>query len=77
MSEIGERVIVALMDQGFGVVFPTDDEVNILTPNGRRVHALPARYFYGDRPADVTALRIVVAGLELIEGFRAPEGFWP
>ncbi|GAA0897777.1 hypothetical protein [Pseudonocardia zijingensis] len=76
MTDFGEQVLVALADQGFGLTI-TEEEVTILTPDGRRKHRIPAAYFERNAREHLASLIVVVIGLEVLEGFVPPESFDP
>ncbi|MEV1295792.1 hypothetical protein [Pseudonocardia sp. NPDC049635] len=70
-----ESILEALQRQGFGVV-NGDTEYVIISKDARRQHQVPARTFTGNDKVSLVALRILVTGLEMLEGFTAPPGFW-
>lgn len=74
MTDLGEQVLVALADQGFAVLV-SDEEVRILSLDRRRLHVLPADPFLRNGKVHVTTLRLIVTGLEYLEGFVPPDDF--
>lgn len=70
-----ESILAALQRQGFGVVITEDGDAAIVTADGRRSHRIAAAALE-DTPDGLRRLRIMVAGLEYLEDFTAPPGFW-
>ena len=61
MSELGERFIAALQEQGFGLVLASEDLV-IVSPDGRTVHHLPRVVLEGDDLVSDALLRLAILG---------------
>lgn len=71
----GELVIEALRVQGFDVQI-TDALVGVLTSDGLRLYAIDWAIFFRNSEAHVSALRQIVQGLQLFEGFAPPDGLF-
>lgn len=70
-----ESILQALQQQGFGVV-NGDTEYVIISRDARRQHQVSGRAFTGNDEVSLVALRILVTGLEMLEGFTTPPGLW-
>lgn len=74
MTDLGEQVLVALADQGYGLAI-TEEEVTILTPDRRRLHRIPTAWFERNARHHLESLILLVVGLEVLEGFVPPAQF--
>jgi len=71
VTELGEQFILALADQGWGVI-PTDEDVVVLSPDRRYRFHIPGVLF--EDPGLELLLEVVIGGFILDFGFRWPYG---
>ncbi|MHA6626930.1 hypothetical protein ACU61A_15955 [Pseudonocardia sichuanensis] len=70
MTELGERFLLALRDQGYGVII-TDEDVVIVSEDRKRLHHVP-RPLFEDDPLSDALLRLAILGFIAGE----PEFVW-
>ena len=70
MTGLGERLIAALVDQGYAVVV-TDEDVVVLLSDKRQRHHIPRVLL--DDPALEVFLQVAIAAIEV----KDPRFIWP
>jgi hypothetical protein len=74
VTDLGEQVLAALADQGFGLTI-TEEEVTILSLDRRRKHRVPTAMFQRNSRYHLETLIMLVVGLQVLEGFVPPPQF--
>ncbi len=67
MTELGEQFLLALAEQGYGIVV-TDEDVIVLSPDRSRTHFMPVEMFR--EPALEPILALAIASFVALEPFN-------
>lgn len=71
MDDLGEAILVALADQGFGIVI-TEEDVRIWSRDRLRLYIFPEAPFNRNAYVYRLTLEVIVIGLMDREGFVPP-----